>query len=70
MVTEQRLFGLLAIFCGQHAGKSPIICFDFIDDDMNMLGFLAQGLNERIGDIPHNLLLLRFGDTVPGDFYI
>ena len=67
---EQGLFGLLAILRGQHAGKSPIICLDFIDDDMNVLGFLTQGLNKGMGDIPDNLLLLRFCNAVLGDFYI
>ena len=67
---EQGLFGLLAILRGQHPGKSPVICFDFIDNDMNVLGFFTQGLNERIGDIPDNLLLLRFCYAVFGDFYI
>ncbi len=70
VVMEQKLFGLLAIFCGQHAGKSPVICFDFIDDDMNVLGFLAQGLNKGMGDIPDNLIFLRFCNAVSGDVYI
>jgi len=65
---EQGLLGLLAILGGQHAGKSPVICFDFIDDDMNMLGFLTQSLNKGMGDIPDNLLFLRFCNTVLGDF--
>ncbi len=64
------LLGFLAIFCSQHPGKSPVICFDLIDDDMNVLGFLTQGLNKGIGDIPDNLLLLGFCNTVFCDFYI
>ena len=44
--------------------KAPIIRLDIINDDMNVLGFLTQGLNKGIGDILANLLFLRFCNAV------
>ncbi len=49
------------VVVGEHAGKSPVLLLDFLDDDVDAFRLLAQVSNQRIGEFLDDRLLLGSG---------
>src|SRR5687768_5418868 len=56
-----------ATLCHQLAAMPPVVGIDLVYDDMGQVGLLAEHALQRVGDLAHQLALLRLRCAIAGN---